>query len=65
LYRFDNDELLMSQDLCENKNGIVEYWNGSVWLTGLGENSIGTKRRFVPTRLIPKDINVYAKLINQ
>jgi hypothetical protein len=65
LYRFDNDELLMSQELCENKNGIVEYWNGSVWLTGLGENAIGTKRRFVPTRLIPKDINVYAKLINQ
>jgi hypothetical protein len=63
IYRFQDDLLLLSQDTNGTTNGIFEYWNGEAWVTGLGNNIIGTRRRFVPTRLIPKDTNVYAKLL--
>lgn len=63
VYKFDDDMLLLSQDSNGTSNGIFEYWNGEAWVTGLGSNIVGTRRRFVPTRLIPKDTNVYAKLI--
>jgi hypothetical protein len=63
VYRFQDDKLLLTQDSKGTSNGIFEYWNGEAWVTGLGNNIIGTRRRFVPTRLIPRDTNVYAKLL--
>lgn len=61
-YRADNDVNLLTQTSDSVAYGTFEYWNGSSWSAGLGSDSIGQRRRFVPTSGLPASTNVYAKI---
>lgn len=61
-YRSDTDANVLSQASTGSANGAFEYWNGSTWAAGLGPNTIGTRRRFVPTAGLPSNVYVYTKV---
>jgi hypothetical protein len=61
-YRADNDINLMTQASSSTTNGVFEYWNGSSWVPGLGTDTVGLRRRFVPSSGLPASTNVYAKI---
>jgi hypothetical protein len=63
IYRADTNVLVLSQASSGTTNGDFEYWNGSSWVAGLGTNTIGTRRRFVPTASLPGSIDLYALII--
>lgn len=66
-YRSDTDVLVLSQNSLGTTNGTFQWFSGSVW-TGslssndLGPNTVGTRRRFVPTAGLPANVNVYTKI---
>lgn len=61
-YRVDNNSLVLTQLSSGSANGVFEYHNGSTWVSGLGTNTIGLRRRFRPTAGLPNGIAVYPKL---
>ena len=61
-YRADNDINLLTQQSTSTTNGTFEYWTGAAWETGLGSDSVGQRRRFVPSAGLPSSTNVYAKI---
>lgn len=66
-YRSDTSALVLSQVSTGATNGNFQWFSGSVWTSslapnGLGPNTIGTRRRFVPTAGLPASINVYTKI---
>lgn len=62
IYRADTDALVLTQASTGTTNGAFEYWTGSAWTAGLGSNSVGTRRRFVPSGSLPGGVDLYAKL---
>jgi hypothetical protein len=63
IYRADTNALVLTQDSSDTTNGTFEYWNGSAWVAGLGTDTLGTRRRFVPTASLPGSVNLYARII--
>jgi len=61
-YRADTDVNLMTQTSTSTTNGTFQYWNGGSWAAGLGSDTIGQRRRFVPSSGLPSSTNVYAKI---
>ena len=61
-YNLDTDQQVFSASSTENTNGTFQYWNGSSWVSGIGLNILGTRRRFLPNHSFVYD-NVYPKLI--
>ncbi len=62
IYRADTNALVLTQDSSGSANGTFEYWNGSAWVAGLGTDTVGTRRRFVPTASLPASIDLYATI---
>lgn len=62
IYRADTDALVLSQASTGTTNGTFEYWNGTAWTAGLGSDTVGTRRRFVPSGSVPA-VNLYAKIV--
>jgi hypothetical protein len=63
IYRADTNTLVLTQASSSTTNGNFQYWDGSTWVNGLGSNTIGTRRRFVPSGSIPGSIDLYGKII--
>jgi hypothetical protein len=63
IYRADTNALILTQASTSTTNGNFQYWNGSTWVNGLGSNTVGTRRRFVPSGSIPGSVDLYAKII--
>ena len=61
-YRADTDINLMTQVSTSTTNGAFQYWTGAAWTDGLGSDSVGQRRRFVPSAGLPSSTNVYAKI---
>ena len=61
-YRVDNNSNVLTQLSSETTNGVFEYHNGSTWVSGLGTNTVGMRRRFRPTAGLPNGVAVYPKL---
>ncbi len=62
IYRADTDALVLTQASTGTTNGTFEYWTGSAWTAGLGSDTVGTRRRFVPSGSLPGGVDLYAKL---
>lgn len=62
VYRADTDALVLTQASTGTTNGAFEYWTGSAWVAGLGTNTVGTRRRFVPSGSLPGGVDLYAKV---
>jgi hypothetical protein len=62
IYRADTDALVLTQASSGSTNGVFEYWNGSAWDSGIGSDSVGRRRRFVPSGSLPGGVDLYAKL---
>lgn len=60
--RSDTNAVVLVQSSSSSTNGVWEYWNGSAWVSGIGANSIGVRRRFRPTAGLPVGVDVYAKI---
>lgn len=65
IYRVDTNALVLTQASTGSANGNFQYWNGSTWVNGLGPDTLGTRRRFVPTGSIPGGVSLYAKITVQ
>jgi hypothetical protein len=63
IYRADTNALVLVQSSTGSTNGAFEHWNGSAWAGGLGSNTLGARRRFVPSGSLPGSIDLYAKII--
>jgi hypothetical protein len=62
IYRADTDALVLTQASSETTNGTFENWNGSSWAAGIGADTVGRRRRFVPSGSLPGGVDLYAKL---
>ena len=62
VYRADTDALVLTQASSGSTNGTFEYWNGSAWDSGIGADTVGRRRRFVPTASLPSGVDLYAKI---
>lgn len=62
IYRADTHALVLTQASSGTTNGNFQYWNGSAWDNGIGADTIGRRRRFVPTGSLPSGVDLYAKL---
>jgi hypothetical protein len=62
VYRADTDALVLTQASTGTTNGAFENWNGSAWVAGLGADTVGRRRRFVPSGSLPGGVDLYAKL---
>jgi hypothetical protein len=62
IYRSDTNALVLTQASTGTTNGTFEFWTGSAWSAGLGTDTLGTRRRFVPTGSLPSGVNLYAKI---
>jgi hypothetical protein len=62
IYRADTNALVLSQASTSTTNGTFQFHNGSTWVAGLGTNTLGVRRRFVPSGSLPGGIDLYAKL---
>lgn len=62
IYRADTNALVLTQASSGTTNGTFEYWNGSAWTAGIGPDTIGTRRRFVPTAGLPSGVDLYAAI---
>jgi hypothetical protein len=61
-YRSDTNANVLTQLSSSTTNGVFEYYNGSSWVTGLGSNTVGIRRRFRPTAGLPNGVAVYPKI---
>jgi hypothetical protein len=62
IYRADTDALVLTQASSGSTNGTFEYWNGSAWDSGIGADTVGRRRRFVPTASLPSGVDLYATI---
>ena len=62
IYRADTDALVLTQASTSTTNGTFENWNGSAWVAGLGADTVGRRRRFVPSGSLPGSVDLYAKI---
>jgi hypothetical protein len=62
IFRADTNALVLTQASSGTANGTFESWTGVVWEPGLGADTVGRRRRFVPTGSLPSNIDLYAKL---
>jgi hypothetical protein len=62
IYRADTDALVLTQASTGTTNGTFENWNGSAWVSGLGADTVGRRRRFVPSASLPSGVDLYAKI---
>jgi hypothetical protein len=62
IYRADTDALVLTQASTSTTNGTFENWNGSSWVSGLGADTVGRRRRFVPSGSLPGSVDLYAKI---
>jgi hypothetical protein len=62
IYRSDTNALVLTQESSSSTNGEFQYWNGSSWVGGVGPDSVGLRRRFVPSGSIPGGVDLYATL---
>jgi hypothetical protein len=62
IYRADTNALVLTQASTGTTNGTFEFWTGSAWSAGLSTDTLGTRRRFVPTGSLPSGVNLYAKI---
>jgi hypothetical protein len=62
IYRADTDALVLTQASTGTTNGAFENWNGSTWVSGIGADTVGRRRRFVPSGSLPGGVDLYAKL---
>lgn len=62
IYRADTDALVLTQASTGTTNGTFEYWNGTAWDSGIASDTVGRRRRFVPTASLPGGVDLYAKL---
>ncbi len=62
VYRADTDALVLTQASSGSTNGTFEYWNGSAWDSGIGADTVGRRRRFVPSASLPGGVDLYAQL---
>ena len=60
IFRSDTNALVLTQDSGGTTNGTFENWNGSAWVAGIGADTVGRRRRFVPTGSLPSGVNLYA-----
>jgi hypothetical protein len=63
IYRADTNALVLTQASTGTTNGTFENWNGSVWVAGLGADTVGRRRRFVPSGSLPGSVDLYAKIV--
>jgi hypothetical protein len=61
-YRADNDINLLTQNSNSTTYGNFQFWNGAAWVNGVGSDTDGLRRRFVPSAGLPSSTNVYAKI---
>jgi hypothetical protein len=61
-YRSDTNGLVLTQASSGTTNGEFQYWDGDSWEAGLGPDTIGTRRRFVPSAGLPSGTDVYVKI---
>ena len=61
-YQASDNAILQSQDSTNTSNGVFEFWNGTVWVAGLGTNTIGTRRRYRATVGLPASTRMYPVL---
>lgn len=62
IYRADTNALVLTQASSSSTNGVFENWNGSAWVSGLGADTVGRRRRFVPSGSLPGSVDLYAKI---
>jgi hypothetical protein len=62
IYRSDTNALVLTQASSGTTNGNFQYWNGSAWDNGIGADTVGRRRRFVPTGSLPSGVDLYAKI---
>jgi hypothetical protein len=62
IFRADTNALVLTQASSGTTNGNFQYWNGSAWDNGIGADTIGRRRRFVPTGSLPSGVDLYAKI---
>jgi|LakMenEpi03Aug12_release.lakeMendotaPanAssembly.Ray.scaffolds.fasta_scaffold23047_10 hypothetical protein len=62
IYRADTNALVLTQASTGTTNGTFEYWNGSAWDSGIGSDTVGRRRRFVPTGSLPGGVDLYATI---
>lgn len=62
IYRADTDALVLTQASTGTTNGDFQYWNGSAWDAGIGADTVGRRRRFVPSASLPGSVDLYAKI---
>jgi hypothetical protein len=60
IYKKDNNESILEQSSLSSDNGTFQYFSGNQWLSGIGPNTIGTMRRFVPLISILSDSPYFA-----
>lgn len=63
IYRADTNALVLTQASTGTTNGTFEYWNGSAWDSGIGADTVGRRRRFVPSASLPGSVDLYAKIV--
>ena len=63
IYRADTNALVLTQVSTGTTNGAFENWNGSAWVAGLGSDTVGTRRRFVPSGSLPSGVDLWAKIL--
>lgn len=62
VYRADTDALVLTQASSGTTNGDFENWNGSAWVAGIGADTVGRRRRFVPSGSLPGGVDLYAAI---
>jgi len=62
VYRADTNALVLTQASTGTTNGNFQYWNGSAWDNGIASDTVGRRRRFVPTASLPSGVDLYATL---
>jgi hypothetical protein len=62
IYRADNLTVALTQSSDDSTYGVFEYYNGVTWVSGLGNNEVGVRRRFRPTSSLPGGVDLYATL---
>ena len=60
IYKKDNNESTLEQSSLSSENGTFQYFSGNQWLTGIGPNTVGTMRRFVPSISILSDSSYFS-----
>jgi hypothetical protein len=61
-YRSDTNQLVLTQVSTGTTSGTFENWNGSAWVAGLGADTVGRRRRFVPSASLPASVDLYAEI---